>query len=311
MARSRAPRSAESAPVLDQRRLPRGAAPDRADAQALAPPDPEVQREILRLELEAEVANLQAEADALLSEAVVEGRVVELPEDVQELATGEFDAETLAAATDGRRGGRGARRRRALRPARRRRRRDETDADDRRRAAADDEAPARLTAGARMSRTRGYPAACPTDSRRLARPSSASTPSGSPTAPYRAGMARPSDAPDGWWLAVLWVADDDGVVSFRDVAPAAGPPPDPPLGRLGPAVSGALSGLILEDDGRLQMRLGLIAPPDDPARPWRVPLALRAAFRFEPARAMAMRPNELAETVLAGFVRAVEGLDRP
>ena len=70
------------------------------EAQALAPPDPEVQREILRLELEAEVANLQAEADSLLSEAVVEGRVAELPEDVQELATGEFDAETLAAATD-------------------------------------------------------------------------------------------------------------------------------------------------------------------------------------------------------------------
>ena len=127
----------------------------------------------------------------------------------------------------------------------------------------------------------------------------------------RAGMSKPSDAPDGWWLAIVWVSDDEGVVSFRDVAPAAGPPPDPPLGRLGPAISGALSGLILEDAGRLQMRLGLIAPPDDPARPWRVPLALRIAFRFEPARAMAMRPNELAETVLAGFVRAIEGLGRP
>ena len=56
------------------------------------------------------------------------------------------------------------------------------------------------------------------------------------------------------------------------------------------------------------MRLGLIAPPDDPARPWRVAARrVRAAFRFEPARAAAMRPNELAETVLAGFVRAVEG----
>jgi hypothetical protein len=126
----------------------------------------------------------------------------------------------------------------------------------------------------------------------------------------RAGMARPSDAPDGWWLAVLWVVDDDGVVSFRDVAPNAGPPPDPPLGRLGPAIGGALSGLILEDDGRLQMRLGLVAPPDDPSRPWRVPLAIRAAFRFEPARAATMRPNELAETVLAGFRRSVEGLHR-
>ena len=128
---------------------------------------------------------------------------------------------------------------------------------------------------------------------------------------FRAGMARPSDAPDGWWLTVLWVADDEGVVSFRDVAPAAGPPPDPPLARLGPAVAGALSGLILEDAGRLQLRLGGVVPPDDPTRPWRGPLAIRAAFRFEPARAATMRPNELAETVLAGFRRAVEGLGRP
>ena len=44
-----------------------------ADAAALAPPDVAVRREILRLELEAEVANLQAEADALIAEATVEG----------------------------------------------------------------------------------------------------------------------------------------------------------------------------------------------------------------------------------------------
>jgi len=128
---------------------------------------------------------------------------------------------------------------------------------------------------------------------------------------YRAGMARPTEAPDGWWLAVLWVVDDTGVVTFRQVAPDAGPPPDPPLVRLGPGFSGALSGLILEDAGRLQMRIGLIQPAEQPDRPWLAPLALRAAFRFEPARAAAMRPNELAETVLAGFRRAVEGLHRP
>ena len=76
--------------------------------------------------------------------------------------------------------------------------------------------------------------------------------------------------------------------------------------------AGALSGLILEDDGRLQMRLGLIAPPDDATRPWRAPLAIRAAFRFEPARAAAMRPNELAETVLAGVpARRREASHRP
>src|SRR5688500_1715283 len=104
---------------------------------------------------------------------------------------------------------------------------------------------------------------------------------------FRAGMARPTEAPDGWWLAVVWVVDDAGVVTFRQVAPDAGPPPDPPLARLGPAVSGALSGLILEDGGRLQMRLGLIQPADPPDRPWLAPLAMRVAFRFEPARAAA------------------------
>ena len=124
-------------------------------------------------------------------------------------------------------------------------------------------------------------------------------------------MARPSDAPDGWWLTILWVADADGVVSFRDVAPDAGPPPDPPLGRLGPAISGAMSGMILEDAGRLQLRLGHVVPPDDPTRPWRTPLAIRAGFRFEPARAAAMRPNELSETVLTAFRRSIEGLHRP
>ncbi len=74
-------------------------APSPSEAHALAPPDPEVQREILRLELEAEVANLEAERDSLLSEAVVEGRLDELPQEIQPLATGEFDADTLAAAT--------------------------------------------------------------------------------------------------------------------------------------------------------------------------------------------------------------------
>jgi hypothetical protein len=127
----------------------------------------------------------------------------------------------------------------------------------------------------------------------------------------RAGMSRPTTLDDGWWLAILWVVDGDGVVSFRDVAPPAGPPPDPPLARLGPALSGALSGYILEDGGRLSIRLAQVAPPDDELQPWRSPLAVRAAFRWEPMRAAAMRPNELAETVLAAFRRSIESLARP
>ena len=124
-------------------------------------------------------------------------------------------------------------------------------------------------------------------------------------------MSRPSTLPDGWWIALLWVADDTGVVTFREVAPSAGPPPGPPLARLGPALSGALSGFILEDDGRLAIRLAQLAQPVDPLEPWRSPLAVRAAFRWEPMRAAALPPDELAETVLSAFRRSVEGLARP
>jgi len=87
-------------------------------------------------------------------------------------------------------------------------------------------------------------------------------------------------------------------------------PPDPPLARLGPSLAGGLSGLILEDAGRLQIRLGLLAPPEDPERPWRCPAAVRAAFRWEPARAATLRPNILAQEVLTAFRRAIEGLGR-
>jgi len=125
-----------------------------------------------------------------------------------------------------------------------------------------------------------------------------------------AGMSRPSAPADDWWTAILWVADADGLASFVDIAPAAGPPPDPPLARLGPALAGGLSGLILEDAGRLQIRLGLVVPPEDAERPWRSPALVRAAFRWEPARVATMLPNALATEVLTAFRRAIESLAR-
>lgn len=124
-------------------------------------------------------------------------------------------------------------------------------------------------------------------------------------------MTRPVTLDDGWWLAVLWIADSAGVVSFRDVAPASGPPVDPPLVRLGPALAGALSGMILEEEGRLAIRLSPAAPTADPLRPWLAPLAVRAAFKWEPMRVATMRPNQLADVVLAAFRRSVESLSRP
>lgn len=124
-------------------------------------------------------------------------------------------------------------------------------------------------------------------------------------------MSRPTVPADDWWTAILWIADDhDLLVSFVDLAPTAGPPPEPPLARLGPALAGGLSGLILEDAGRLQIRLGSLVPPEAPDRPWRAPAVVRAAFRWEPARAASMRPNDLATEVLTSFRRAVEGLGK-
>src|SRR5512144_3185567 len=67
--------------------------PSKAEAQAVAPPDDEVRREILRLELEAHVANLRAEADAIRAEAVAEGRTIDLP---RVGATGASDADAPA-----------------------------------------------------------------------------------------------------------------------------------------------------------------------------------------------------------------------
>jgi hypothetical protein len=61
----------------------------KADPAAIAPPDPAVLREIRRLEIEAEVANLQAEVEARRIEAVV---------DVLDETGNEADAETMVEA---------------------------------------------------------------------------------------------------------------------------------------------------------------------------------------------------------------------
>lgn len=129
-------------------------------------------------------------------------------------------------------------------------------------------------------------------------------------ATLQVGMSRPSTPTEDWWTAILWVAGPQGLATFVELAPAAGPPPEPPLARLGPSLAGGLSGLILEDGGRLQIRLGHVVPPDDPERPWRCPAIVRAAFRWEPARAATMRPNDLATEVLTAFRRAVEALGK-
>jgi hypothetical protein len=68
---------------------------------SLSPPPPDVRREMLRLELEARVANLQAEAGAMAAEAAVEtGTPIELP-DIDPSAVAEAALPDLPPAADG------------------------------------------------------------------------------------------------------------------------------------------------------------------------------------------------------------------
>ena len=52
------------------------------DAKAVAFPDVDVRREMLKLEIQADLANLQAEADAILSDAAASGRRLKIPPDL-------------------------------------------------------------------------------------------------------------------------------------------------------------------------------------------------------------------------------------
>jgi hypothetical protein len=72
-----------------------GEAPSQPDA--IAPPDLAVRREILRLEIEAEIADKQAEADSIMADAAVEGRPLPGLEPVDEVE-GEAAAEDVLAA---------------------------------------------------------------------------------------------------------------------------------------------------------------------------------------------------------------------
>jgi len=124
------------------------------------------------------------------------------------------------------------------------------------------------------------------------------------------GLTVPSTTDDGWWLAVLFARDDAGLVEAEEIAWPAAPPALPPLAVMGPVFSGALSGLVAEEGGRQQLRLALPAS-DDEQHPWRRPLVVRLAIRWEPARAATMSQEQLASEAVSAFRRALEAAGRP
>jgi hypothetical protein len=117
-------------------------------------------------------------------------------------------------------------------------------------------------------------------------------------------MSQPQTV-EGWWMGLLWCEHNGQLVTFNDLAPDYGTPPGSPLLRLGPGLSGSMSGLILEEGGRQQLRLRLGQAPADEQAPWDSPLIVVAGFRFEPARVLTMRDSELALTILQAFRDAV------
>ncbi len=133
---------------------------------------------------------------------------------------------------------------------------------------------------------------------------------GSPGPEVLLGMNEPSIMDDGWWLTTLWGVDETGVIEATMVAPLAGPPPEQPVSLLGRILAGALSGLLDQEDGRQLIRLRML-PADDESRPWRRPLLLWLAVRWDPVRGAVMRPNELAREILRAFARSVEVANGP
>jgi hypothetical protein len=124
------------------------------------------------------------------------------------------------------------------------------------------------------------------------------------------GMMKPSIMEDGWWLTTLWAEDDEGVIEARSVAPPAGPPPGAPLQVIGPTLSGALMGLLDQEVGRQLIRLRMPSAEDE-EEPWRRPLLILVAVRWDPVRASTMTENALAGQLMRAFRQAIEMAGAP
>lgn len=134
---------------------------------------------------------------------------------------------------------------------------------------------------------------------------------GRPSAVVSAGMSTPTTMPDGWWVGLMWAEDESGVVSCREVAPIAGPPPLPPLQRLGELMTNALGDLLVVEEGRFCLKLRLLGDLQDPNEPWRRPLVLQVAAKWDPLRIATMTETKVAEAALDAFTRAIEVAHRP
>jgi hypothetical protein len=123
-------------------------------------------------------------------------------------------------------------------------------------------------------------------------------------------MTKPTVMEGEWWVFTLWVEDDGGVIEARTIAPAGGPPPVPPIQFIGPTLANALMGLLDQEDGRQLIRMRM-AEADDEAEPWRRPLMILTAVRWDPVRKSTMRDNELVGEMMRAFRRAIDVAGAP
>jgi hypothetical protein len=135
-------------------------------------------------------------------------------------------------------------------------------------------------------------------------------PAGSVGPRIRLGMTKPTVMVDDWWVFTLWAEDEDGVLECRTAAPAAGPPPTPPLQVFGPTLANSLMGLLDQEDGRQLIRMRM-AEAEDEADPWGRPLMILTAVRWDPLRRSTMRDNELVAEMMRAFRRAIDVAGAP
>jgi hypothetical protein len=69
-------------------------------------------------------------------------------------------------------------------------------------------------------------------------------------------------------------------------------------------------GLLDQEDGRQLIRLRM-APAEDEAHPWRRPLLILVAVRWDPVRAATMTANQLAGELMRAFRNAVDVAGAP
>jgi hypothetical protein len=69
-------------------------------------------------------------------------------------------------------------------------------------------------------------------------------------------------------------------------------------------------GLLDQEDGRQLIRLRM-TPADDEAQPWRRPLMLIVAVRWDPIRSSTMRTNELAGELMRAFRQSIDVANAP